>query len=95
MATECELCDAAPMTPWHYQDELCWIADCEACDVPMVVWRNHGATPPPDDRARMIDHLSRVATEQMGDGAFVVDPVMRQIPDHFHAHARKVWRANH
>ena len=36
----------------------------------------------------MLEHLARVATVQLGDGEFVIDPVMRQIPDHFHAHAR-------
>ena len=88
----CELCDAAPMTPWHYEDELCWIADCEACDVPMVVWRRHGATPPDDEREAMLAHLGRVATEILGAGEFRIDAVMRLIPDHFHAHARRVWR---
>jgi hypothetical protein len=90
----CELCDAAPMTPWHYQDDLCWIADCEACDVPMVVWRHHGAAPPAGDLSTMIAHLTRVATERIGAGEFVIDQVMRQIPDHFHAHARRLWRVS-
>jgi len=80
------------MTPWHYEDEMCWIADCEACDVPMVVWRHHGPTPPPPSVARMLEHLARVATSQFGAGEYVIDQTMRQIPEHFHAHARRVWR---
>ncbi len=87
----CELCDPARITPWHYEDDLCWIADCEACDVPMVVWRHHGPVPPPDDRDRMLAQLTRIATEVLGAGRFSIDPVMRQIPDHFHAHARRRW----
>ena len=34
----CELCEAAHLTTWYHDDEVCWIADCEICDVPMVVW---------------------------------------------------------
>ena len=36
----------------------------------------------------MISELERVAGERFGDVRFTVDRVMRQIPDHFHAHAR-------
>lgn len=84
----CELCEAARMTPWYYDDGLCWVADCEVCDTPMVVWRNHGAAPPDGDVETMIGHLRRVATDLFGEDGFSVDRVMRQIPDHFHAHAR-------
>ena len=76
------------MTTWHYEDELCWVADCEVCDVPMVVWRHHGASPPSGDVEVMIGHLDRVATGLFGADGFTIDRVMRQIPSHFHAHAR-------
>lgn len=76
------------MTAWYHEDETCWIADCEVCDVPMVVWRQHGAAPPTEALAHMLDELSRVAAELFGDTEFKIDRVMRQIPDHFHAHAR-------
>lgn len=84
----CELCEAARMTTWHYEDERCWIADCEVCRVPMVVWKGHGPEPPDDVREHMIAQLHRVGVEVFGDGNFSIDDVMRQIPDHFHAHAR-------
>ena len=86
--TGCELCEAARMTRWYHEDDLCWIADCEVCDVPMVVWREHGPSPSPDDVERMLALLDRVASERFGPGGFTVDRVMRQVPDHFHAHAR-------
>jgi hypothetical protein len=54
----------------------------------MVVWRLHDADPPEEQRAHMIDQLSRVADEVLGRGSWHLDAVMRQIPDHFHAHAR-------
>jgi hypothetical protein len=76
------------MTTWYREDEVCWVADCEACDVPMVVWKRHGSEPPDADIEHMLGQLSEVATERFGSGEFSVDRVMRQIPDHFHAHAR-------
>jgi hypothetical protein len=85
---ECELCEAARMTVWHHEDDVCWVADCEVCDVPMVVWNEHGSQPPEAELEHMLAALSRVAGERFGNGAFTVDRVMRQIPGHFHAHAR-------
>lgn len=78
------------MTRWYHEDDVCWVADCEVCDVPMVVWREHGTEPPDDALAHMLATLERVGAERFGDGhgAFTVDRNMRQIPDHFHAHAR-------
>ena len=52
----------------------------------MVVWRRHGPDPPAEERDHMLARLSEVAASRLG--AFRVDPVMRRIPDHFHAHAR-------
>ena len=91
-AKKCELCEAAHITPWYYEDDVCWIADCEACDVPMVVWREHGSSPPHDARTHMIEQLSRIADTVLGEGTYRIDGVMRQIPDHFHAHARRTWK---
>ena len=91
MSETCELCEAAVITTRYYDDELCWIADCEACDVPMVVWREHGASPPAELEERMIGELTRVATQRYGADGFHIDRVMRQIPEHFHAHARVPW----
>ncbi len=91
MPTDCELCEAAPLTPWFHSDDVCWIAECEACFVPMVVWREHGTTPDDEALAHMMTELERVATEQIGPD-HRIDAVMRQIPDHFHAHARRPFR---
>ena len=54
----------------------------------MVVWKQHAVEPPEDVLEHMIGHLNAVATARFGEGGFSVDKVMRQIPDHFHAHAR-------
>ena len=76
------------MTEWYHEDDVCWVADCEICDVPMVVWREHGASPPEDALEHMLARLTEVADRRFGAEGWSVDRVMRQIPDHFHAHAR-------
>ncbi|HVM41230.1 MAG TPA: hypothetical protein VM618_10685 [Acidimicrobiia bacterium] len=87
-ADGCDLCEAAQITAWYHEDDVCWVADCEICMVPMVVWKQHGPTPPDEEREHMLGHLHRVGTDRYGEGGFSIDAVMRQIPDHFHAHAR-------
>ncbi len=84
----CDLCEAARLTAWHYEDDLCWVADCEVCDVPMVVWRAHGSTPPPELAEQMLARLATVADAVFDGRRYRIDTVMRQLPDHFHAHAR-------
>lgn len=84
----CELCEAARFTPWFHEDDICWIAECEVCAIPMVVWNRHGTEPPEADVDHMLRELQRVGTEVFGDATFTIDRVMRQIPSHFHAHAR-------
>lgn len=84
----CLLCAAARITPWHHEDETCWIADCSVCGVPMVVWRSHDPSPPPALRDHMVAALTAVADARLGSGTYRIDQVMRRIPDHFHAHAR-------
>jgi hypothetical protein len=91
-AAGCDLCAAVRFTPWYHEDDVCWIAECEACSVPMVVWRSHGVDPPADDLDHMLASLEQVAASVLGDDGYVIDRVMRQIPDHFHAHARRRWR---
>jgi hypothetical protein len=82
----CLLCAAARITPWYHEDDVCWVADCEICDTPMVVWRWHGIDVPPDHHRHMMDRLADVAG-RVFDGHYV-DDNMRNIPDHYHAHAR-------
>ena len=94
MNDDCELCQAAVITTRYVEDELCWIADCEICLVPMVVWRNHDATPPEDLKRQLHERLAAVADRELGVGQWTIDDHMRNIPDHYHAHARPpaFWR---
>jgi hypothetical protein len=86
----CELCEAAQLTTWWYEDDVCWVAECESCWVPMVVWREHSPSPPDDAREHMLAKLRDVADEH-GPPRYWVDEVLRTIPDHWHAHARRRW----
>ena len=45
--TACDLCEAARITPWFHEDDLCWIAECEICATPMVVLRGPRRRPGP------------------------------------------------
>lgn len=84
---DCDLCEAARLTEWFYEDDICWIAECEVCVVPMVVWRHHGTAPPPEHHAHMMAMLNRVVGDHF-EFEHYVDDNMRNIPDHYHAHAR-------
>jgi len=90
----CELCEAAVITTRYFEDDVCWIADCEICVVPMVVWREHDVAPPPEVKTRLLENLGAVADQEFGVGNWKVDDHMRNIPDHYHAHARppSFWR---
>jgi hypothetical protein len=83
----CDLCEAARITQWFHEDDVCWIAECEICATPMVVWRGHGTEPPAEELAHMHEHLALVVAEHFIFEHYV-DDNMRNIPDHYHAHAR-------
>lgn len=85
-APTCDLCQAARLTCWYHEDTICWVADCEICEVPMVVWRHHGTAPTADEVAQMTAALVETARERFDE--FYVDGQRRNIPDHWHAHAR-------
>lgn len=95
-APECELCEAARFTHWYSEDDICWVADCEACLVPMVVWKRHGIEPSAEDRSHMMERLADAAGVRWPDGdPWQADDDMRTIPDHFHVHARDTnWFAH-
>ena len=89
-ADHCDLCEAAKITHWFHEDDVCWIAECEICDTPMVVWRWHGIDPCEAELAHMHTELARVSASVFE--AHYVDDNMRNIPDHYHAHARPISR---
>ena len=85
---DCELCQAARFTHWYAETEHGWVADCEVCSVPMVVWWHHGTDPSSEVRAALLGALGGAADARFGEGRWQLDTTMRQVPSHFHAHAR-------
>src|SRR3954454_10822603 len=83
----CLLCTAEHITPWHFEDDECWVADCMVCATPMIVWRTHDL-PDPELEERLLSRLEGVAAERYGDGGYWIDGELRRFPDHLHAHAR-------
>jgi hypothetical protein len=53
----------------------------------MVVWRGHGTEPPTEELEHMHARLAEVVTVHFTFEHYV-DDHMRNIPDHYHAHAR-------
>ncbi len=76
------------MTTRYFEDEDCWIADCLICRVPMVVWREHDASPSSEVRQGLLASITVVAEEFYRGREWYYDDHMRKIPDHYHAHAR-------
>lgn len=89
MVDDCDLCREARLTEWFHEDELCWIAECTICAVPMVVWRSHDPHPPAEVRQQLHDRLAAVVRQHFSYDHYVDDD-MRRIPEHYHAHARPV-----
>jgi hypothetical protein len=84
---DCELCQAERVTEWFHEDDECWIAECEQCYVPMVVWKRHDPNPSEGVRVALLARLSTVVADHYGYEHWV-DDHMRSIPTHYHAHAR-------
>jgi hypothetical protein len=92
---KCDLCELKHYTPWYCQYETPFkfaILDCDSCDTPMAVLGDHRTAPTEDEKTFMVEALSLVARKKYGNSDFIIDDVMRQIPDHCHIHARPIRR---
>jgi len=86
----CELCAPARTTTWHAEFDAPYrfvIIDCDSCDVPMAVLGEHRPAPTEGERAALQRELAKIADAKFPGGWFF-DDHMRQIPDHYHLHAR-------
>ncbi len=63
------------------------VLDCDSCDVPMAVLGAHRAVITPAERAVIQAALAQIADTKYPHGWYF-DDHMRQIPDHYHLHAR-------
>ncbi|HUZ78663.1 MAG TPA: hypothetical protein VMV93_13875 [Chloroflexota bacterium] len=52
----------------------------------MAVWKQHGTQPPPEVLAHMQARLLEIAEQHFGPAW--LDDHMRNIPSHYHVHAR-------
>ena len=90
---KCELCELRDYTQ-RYADFVhpfkFSILDCDSCDTPMAVLGEHRVAPTESERKFMVAALTLIASERYGDGGFIIDSRMRQIPDHCHIHARPI-----
>ncbi|MGH7933135.1 MAG: hypothetical protein ACREQN_08185 [Candidatus Binataceae bacterium] len=93
---KCDLCELKEYTPWYAsftQPFKFTLLECDSCDTPMAVLGDHRAQATTEERDFMIEALALVARKKYGDGQFIIDGEMRQIPDHCHIHARPTrWR---
>jgi hypothetical protein len=90
MAARCELCDLARTTRWYaqfFEPFPFTILDCDSCDVPMAVLGEHRAAVSEGERDVMQRAL-RLVGESLLLGEMFFDDRMRQIPEHYHLHAR-------
>jgi len=86
----CELCQLARTTTWYgeFSEPFRFVLlDCDSCDVPMAVLGVHRAAPTAEEREVMQAALARIGDEKF-PGGWYFDDHMRQIPDHYHLHAR-------
>lgn len=86
----CELCELVRSTRWFaqvFEPFPFTLLECDSCDVPMAVLGEHRATVSESERAVMAKALAWVA-EAHDLGEITLDDRMRQIPDHYHLHAR-------
>ncbi len=89
----CELCELREYTQHYCRFVYPFrfaILDCDSCGTPMAVLGEHRAAASESEQALMIEVLSMVARTRYGEGCFVIDGVMRQIPEHCHIHARPI-----
>ena len=86
----CELCELVPSTTWYAEVREPFpftVLDCDSCDVPMAVLGTHKASVSEAEGRVIRRELAKVANRMYPQG-WVFDDNMRQIPDHYHIHAR-------
>jgi len=81
---DCPLCRAEKLTRRYYEDDVCWVADCTTCKVPMIVLKRHTVHPTQNER----DHLLLVVCRLKFSVTLGWYGDMKAIPDHFHVHLR-------
>jgi hypothetical protein len=77
----CELCLLEKRTKWYFENNEFAILECDTCNIPMCVWKQHGGAP----SRRVITDMHNKAKELFGP-SITFRTQMKRIPDHFHFH---------
>lgn len=86
----CELCSLKRRTRWIEEHPRFVILECDQCDQPMAVWRDHTMSLSEEETALLESALRRVAKSHFGsDERYYIDKRQRTIFTHLHWHARK------
>ena len=75
----------------YIDNEYFIIMDCDSCQVPMIVWKEHTMDVPDPDKQMMKAFLTEVANQfyESWDGkGYFIDKNQRDVLDHIHWHAR-------
>lgn len=91
-AADCELCALVRSTHWYaeFTEPFAFaILDCDSCDVPMAVLREHRRRLT-ESEAEVVRAALRAVADAKYPQGWVFDDNMRQIPEHYHIHARPV-----
>ena len=85
MKDKCPLC--APVekrTNWYFEDNICWVADCESCGIPMVVLKRHETLPEIYEQV----HMNNITRLLFGEKR-KIRSTMKKIKNHYHFHVEK------
>jgi hypothetical protein len=87
----CPLCELKQETEWYFDGDDFAIIECRSCHVPMLVWKDHVAHVPNTTRYYnlAIGLLAYFAEQKFGRYNWEFDYQRRQIPEHWHVHARR------
>lgn len=75
----CPLCKADKLTKWYYEDDVCWVADCKTCGIPMIVLKHHG-----EPNKNELHHLKNISNNLFPRKRW--RGFRRDIKDHWHEH---------
>ena len=85
---KCDLCKLERRTNVFEDNKALFIMDCDSCNGPMAVWKEHTMHIDKMDESIMRGMLVDVGYEFYKGDSLRIDTVQKEIPDHLHWHAR-------
>jgi len=86
----CELCNLKKETKYYHATPEYMIVECDKCDTPMVVLREHLKTAPRNTIESMEHNLLKLAARQYGLGRCRVNRNQIHSNGHLHFHAQPI-----